>query len=147
MCVVTYSVRQECQDRFLLVERRTKSGCEKRSPCAHIGLTKWRQDLDQEVPESNFEKPERANLKYPPYLYVYIQVALADPGGPGGPGPPAPKIFFKIMQFSGNFEQILGSPWGQNSTGPVPDQNPGSVPGRGSRLIQMWTTRILSKII
>ncbi len=32
------------------------------------------------------------------------------------------------MQFSGNFEQILGSrpPWGQNST--APDQNPGSAP-------------------
>ncbi len=27
----------------------------------------------------------------------------ADPGGPGGPAPLAPKIFFKIMPFSGNF--------------------------------------------
>ncbi len=35
-----------------------------------------------------------------------------------GPGPPCPH-FFQIMQFSGNFEQSLGSgpPWGQNSTG------------------------------
>ncbi len=36
------------------------------------------------------------------------------------PGPLSPKIFFKSMQFSGNFEQSLGfgPPWGQNSTGP-----------------------------
>ncbi len=45
---------------------------------------------------------------------------LADPGGPGGRALLLPWFFFKIMQFSGNVEQILGSgpPWGQNSAGP-----------------------------
>ncbi len=38
--------------------------------------------------------------------YNLCATALADPGGPG---PPAPKIFSKVMQFSGNFEQIEGS--------------------------------------
>ena len=54
--------------------------------------------------------------------------SLADPGEPWGPRPPCPQDFFKIMHFSGNFEQILGSglpPWGQNSAEP-PDQSPGS---------------------
>ena len=35
-------------------------------------------------------------------------------------GAPLPPSFFTIMQFSGNFEQFLGSrpPWGQNSAAP-----------------------------
>ncbi len=36
-------------------------------------------------------------------LYICMYAA-ADPGGPGGPAPLTPKIFVKIMQFSGNFE-------------------------------------------
>ena len=42
-------------------------------------------------------------------------MAQADPGGPGGPAPPCQQDFFKIMQFSGNFEEtpILSTFWGQ----------------------------------
>ncbi len=49
------------------------------------------------------------------------QRSLADPGGPWGAGPLAPKIFFKIMQFSGNLKEkylimsdfwVSGPPWG-----------------------------------
>ncbi len=43
----------------------------------------------------------------------------------GAQAPLAPKIIFKIMQFSGNFE--LRAPALQNSAGP-PDQNPVSAP-------------------
>ncbi len=47
----------------------------------------------------------------------------------GGAGPPAPTIFYFIMQFSGNFEQIFWPEplWSQKSAVP-PDQNPGSEP-------------------
>ncbi len=53
--------------------------------------------------------------------------AQANPGRPI-----APKIFFfKIMQFSGNFEQILGlGPHGVKTPLGLPDQNPGSTPGQ-----------------
>ncbi len=46
-----------------------------------------------------------------------------------GARPPSLQDFFKMMQFSGNFKQILGSGplWGQNSAGP-PDQYPGFAP-------------------
>ena len=40
--------------------------------------------------------------------------------GPWGPSPLSPSFIFKLMQFSGDLGQILGSgpPWGQNSAGP-----------------------------
>ncbi len=50
--------------------------------------------------------------------------SLADPGGPG-----RPQDFFKIMQFSGNFEHILGSdPTGVKTPLGPRDQNPASAP-------------------
>ena len=57
----------------------------------------------------------------------YAVCPLADPGALGAEAPFTPKIFFKIMQLSGNngwkkpyFEQILGSgpPLGKKTTGP-----------------------------
>ena len=75
---------------------------------------------------------------------------VADPGGPGGPGPLAPKVFFKIMQFSGNFkgkkpyfEQILGSgpPPGVKTLLP-PHQNPGSAPGTSTLIFFTMETVI-----
>ena len=51
------------------------------------------------------------------------------------------------MQFSGNFEQILGSgpPWGQNCTGP-PDQNPGSTPENPDSTVQTTEQSMTPKI-
>ncbi len=57
--------------------------------------------------------------------YIDEGVALTDPWGSWGPGPPYPQDLFKIMQFSGNFEQILGS-------GPL-----------GSKLCWAFLTKIL----
>ena len=53
-------------------------------------------------------------------MFHAVQFQTLDPGGSWGLGPPCPQDLFKIMEFSGNVEEILGAgPPGVKTAGPL----------------------------
>ncbi len=73
-----------------------------------LSMHKWCQCTTADTGNSDWTKP------------VILPSCTSGSRGPWGPAT-CPQDFFEIMQFPGNFEQILGSgppSWGQNLAGP-----------------------------